>query len=75
MKMLAIKTLVSAVAFAALITAPALARSPRGPAAEGGYGTHYDRHVTRDPNDVVVRGNVVGPTTATTESIPWERPW
>lgn len=72
MKMLAIKTLVSAVAFAALITAPALARSAYGPAAEAGYGWHYDRHDTR----AVVRGKVVGrdPTEATTNSQPWERP-
>jgi hypothetical protein len=55
MKALVIKTLVSAVALAALITAPAWAQSARGSA-----NPKYDQHVTRNPDDVVIGNKVVG---------------
>jgi hypothetical protein len=55
MKTIAIKTLASVVAFSALISAPALAQSARGSA-----GSRYDQHVTRDPDNVVIGGKVVG---------------
>jgi len=60
MKILAIKTLVGAVALATLTTAPVLAQSTRGPAPEDGYGSHYDQPITRNPDDVVIGGKVVG---------------
>ena len=60
MKMLAIKTFVSAVALTTLLSAPALAQSPRRSAPDAGFGAPYDRPITRDPNDVVVNGKVRG---------------
>jgi hypothetical protein len=47
MKTLVIKTLATAAGLAMLSVAPALAQSS-------------SQHVTRDPNDVIVRGKVVG---------------
>jgi hypothetical protein len=53
MKTLVIKTFATAAGLAMLSVAPALAQPPHGSAAEYGY-------VTRDPNDAIVRGKVVG---------------
>jgi len=53
MKTLVIKTFATAAGLAMLSVAPALAQLQHGSAAEYGY-------VTREPNDVTVRGKVVG---------------
>ena len=60
MKTLVIKMFATAAGLAMLSVAPALAQPPRGSAAENGYGSPSSQHVTRDPNDVIVRGKVVG---------------
>jgi hypothetical protein len=60
MKTLVIKTLATATGLAMLSVAPALAQPPHNSAAERGYGSPSSQHVTRDPNDVIVRGKVVG---------------
>ena len=52
MKTRAIKMLLSSLAFATLISAPALAQSP--------LDRHSGQQVTRHPDDAVVRGKVVG---------------
>jgi len=53
MKTLVIKTFATAAGLAMLSVAPALAQPAYGSAAEYGY-------VTRDPNNAIVRGKVVG---------------
>ena len=57
MKAFSIKTLMSAVALATLISAPALAQSARGSAR---YPSDYDWSFTNNPNNVVIAGKVVG---------------
>jgi hypothetical protein len=59
MKMLAIRTLVSAAALASLIAAPAAAQTPGRSGPDGRYDWQLDQQVGRN-SDVFVRGKKVG---------------